>query len=463
MNKNYRNYITLAISLLFCAFAGSHLSAADDTVNTEQKTYIFHTAIASPAREILSSRIQEAFRRLNLRAKLLISPTSQRALMLADKDGDGDAFRVPDIKKIAPENTGNLIQVPESIITMELAVYANNLSFPVEGWKSLEKYHNGARIGAKILEKNIPGKRTFLPTTVQLVQMLDSGRIDTMVEWSPVADNTIRKLKVKGIKKLSPPIKVQPFHIYVHKKHRALVPELSKTLRQMKEDGSFDKVVGKREFVFYTGAQSPVKDILEKELQEAFKRAGGFKLKVVYTGSAERALVMANEEGDGDAARVPAIKQIAPKGTKNLIQIPEPINTVRFFVFTKGTVFSVNGYKSLVNFRNGFRVGAKILEKNIPGERIMLPDTTRLFQMLNDGRIDTVIEWDYISNKILKENNYSGITMLTPPLLKFPTYSLIHKKHQALIPKIVKALKEMKADGTFDKIEEDVLRKYNLN
>ena len=81
--------------------------------------------------------------------------------MLADKEGDGDAFRVPHIKKIDPENTTNLVQVPESILTMELAAYTKKPSFPVEGWKSLEKYHNGARYGAKILEQKIPGKEPF--------------------------------------------------------------------------------------------------------------------------------------------------------------------------------------------------------------------------------------------------------------------------------------------------------------
>ena len=462
MCRNHRNYLILVMSLLFCTLVGSHLFAADGTEISKQKLYVFHTAIASPAREILFSRIQEAFRRLNLKAKLLISPTSQRALMLANKEGDGDAFRVPDIKKIAPENTDNLVQVPEPIITMALAVYVKDLSFPVEGWNSLEKYHNGARLGAKILEKNIPGKRTFLPTTVQLVQMLDSGRIDTMVEWGLVADNTIRNLKVTGIEKLSPPIKVQPFHIYVHKKHQALVPELNKTLRQMKEDGCFDKAAGKKEFVFYTGAQSPVKDILEGRLQEAFERIG-LKFKLVCPGSAQRALVMANEDGDGDANRVFRIKEIAPNDTENLILIPEPVNAIRFYVYTKGAVTSVNGYKSLANFRNGFRVGTKILEKNIPGERIILPDATRLFQMLDDGRLDTVVAFPFVADKIIKENNYSGMTKLTPPLVNLPAYSLIHKKHQALIPEIVKALKEMKGDGTFEKIEEDVLRKYNLN
>jgi len=462
MYRNHRNYLVLAMSLLFCTVVGGHLFAFDETAITKQKLYVFHTALESPIREILETRIQEAFGRLNLKAELLISHSSQRALMLANEEGDGDAARVPNIKEIAPENTDNLVQVPEAIITMELGVYARNLSFPVEGWNSLEKYHNGARVGAKILEKNIPGKRTFVPTTVQLVQMLDSGRIDTMVEWNLIAENAIRDLKVTGIKKLSPPIILQPFHIYLHKKHRALVPELSKAISQMKEDGSFDKLAGKEEFVFYTGAQSPVKEILEGRLQEAFKRIG-LKLKLVYPGSAQRSLVMANEDGDGDANRVPGIKQIAPKDTENLILIPEPVNLIRFYVYTKGTVSSVNGYKSLADFRNGFRVGAKILENNIPGEKIILPDATRLFQMLDDGRLDTVVEFSFVADKIIKENNYSGITRLPQPLVDLPAYSLIHKKHQALIPEITKALKEMKADGTFEKIEEDVLRKFDLN
>ena len=462
MYRNHRNYLVLAMSLLFCTVVGGHLFAADETLITKQKLYIFHTALESPIREILEARIQEAFGRLNLKAELCISPSSQRALMLANEEGDGDAARVPNIKEIATENTDNLVQVPEAIITMELRVYARNLSFPVEGWNSLEKYHNGARYGAKILEQKIPGKRTFLPTTVQLVQMLDADRIDTMVEWNLVADSTIRNLKVKGIKKLSPPILVQPFYMYVHKKHQALVPELSKALRQMKADGFFDKVAGKREFVFYTGAQSPVKDILEGRLQEAFKRIG-LKFRLVCPGSAQRALVLANEDGDGDANRVPGIKQIAPKDTENLVQIPEPVNSIRFYVYTKGTALSVNGYKSLANLRNGFRVGTKILEKNIPGERIMLPEATRLFQMLDDGRLDTVVELSFVADKIIKENNYSGITRSLQPLEDLPAYSLIHKKHQALIPEITEALKEMKADGTFEKIEEDVLRKFGLN
>ncbi|RZB30545.1 MAG: hypothetical protein SRB1_02825 [Desulfobacteraceae bacterium Eth-SRB1] len=84
--------------------------------------------------------------------------------MLANEDGDGDAARVPNLKEISPENTGNLVKVPEAIITIEFSVYTKDLSFPVDGWDSLKKYHNGAVLGTKLSEKNIPGKVTFLPT-----------------------------------------------------------------------------------------------------------------------------------------------------------------------------------------------------------------------------------------------------------------------------------------------------------
>ena len=133
MYRNNRNYLVLVMSLLFCTVVSSHLLAADGTEITKQKLYVFHTAIRSPMKEILDVRIQEAFRRLNLNAKLVMSPSSQRALMLANEDGDGDAARVPNLKEISPENTGNLVKVPESIMTIEFSVYTKDLSFPVDG------------------------------------------------------------------------------------------------------------------------------------------------------------------------------------------------------------------------------------------------------------------------------------------------------------------------------------------
>lgn len=201
MIKFYTYCLILLVGLL-----GSPCSkslAFETSPPQKTKVYTFYTALQSPIKETLEGRIKEAFRRLGLKAEVRVSSSAQRALFLANKEGDGDAGRVTRLKSIAPENTSNLIQVPEPLISLVLTVYTKDKSFPVTGWQSLRNYHNGARIGAKILEKNIPGKRTFMPTTLQLVQMLDAGRIDTMVEWDLIADHAIKELGVK-IKKLSP-------------------------------------------------------------------------------------------------------------------------------------------------------------------------------------------------------------------------------------------------------------------
>ncbi|MFO8070483.1 MAG: transporter substrate-binding domain-containing protein [Polyangia bacterium] len=199
-----------------------------------------------------------------------------------------------------------------------------------------------------------------------------------------------------------------------------------------------------------------MKEILERRLQEAFARAGNFRLRLVYTGSAQRSLLMANEKGDGDAGRVGDIKEIAPDETAHLLLIPEAVNDMRFYVYTTGEGFAVAGYESLAPLRNGFRLGAKVLEKNVPGRRIMLPEAERLFQMLAEGRLDTVIDWDLVSDTLVRRHGYTMVRKLRPPLINEPAYPLIHQQHQDLIPKIVKALQEMKDDGTYYRIEEEV-------
>lgn len=447
------SWVLTLVAVFFLALFSAGV-AASDTGPTTATPYIFYAAYETPIKEILEGRIKEAFARLGLKAELRFTPSSQRALMLANQEGDGDAGRVTDIKELAPANTGNLLLVEEPIMIMELAVYAKQLSFPIDGWQSLQKYHNGARIGAKILEQHIPGQTTFVPTTVQLVNLLDAGRIDTMIEWKRMADHAIRTEGKTEIRQMTPFLKVQPFHLCLHKKHQALVPKLNEVLRQMKEEGLLDP--GGKEFVFYTGVPSPLKEIMARRLQEAFARAGNFRLRLVFVGSAQRSLLMANEEGDGDAGRVPDIKEIAPADTDNLLVIPEAIHDIRFFVYTRTEEFVVDGYESLAHGRNGFRLGAKILEKNIPGQRIVLPEPERLFQMLADGRLDTVIEWDVLADPLLKRQGYTTVRKVSPPLVNVPAYPLIHQKHRDLIPAIVKALREMKTDGTFAGLEEEV-------
>ena len=200
----------------------------------------FYCGFQSPHSDILNDRIEEAFRRMGYSASVTPFP-SQRALFLANTEGDGDASRVPNIKEIAPANTDNLIMVPEVSLVAELAVFTKGLEFPVEGWDSLEPYRNGARIGAKILEKNVPGDRTFLALNTQLFRMLDAGRLDTVVEWRLSGNKAVTDLGLTGIRALEMPVVTKNFYPFIHKKHAHLIPRLVQELKNMKLDGSFDK------------------------------------------------------------------------------------------------------------------------------------------------------------------------------------------------------------------------------
>ncbi len=213
----------------------------DKTVVSSPPQITFYCGFQSPHSDILNARIKEAFGRMGYAASLIALP-SQRALFLANSEGDGDFSRVSNIKQIAPDNTDNLIMVPEESLVAELAVFTKGLEFPVEGWGSLEPYRNGARIGAKILEKNVPGERTFLALNSQLFQMLDAGRLDTVVEWRLSGQKAVRDLGLTEIRALETPIVTVKFYPFIHKKHERLVEQLAKELQGMKLDGSFDKL-----------------------------------------------------------------------------------------------------------------------------------------------------------------------------------------------------------------------------
>lgn len=459
-------YYALMTMIFFVLLSFTQLHAAEETIPIQRDPFIFYTAVEEPSWSIIRARLQEAFRRIGLTMELVKPESAQRSMFLANEQGDGDANRVYNIKELAPQNTSNLVQIPEVTHTDVLAVYSIDLDFPVEGWQSIKDYRNGARIGAKIIEKKLPGQRSFVASTEQLVKMLIAGRLDTFVDFEQISDKAIKDLGMTGkVKRLSPVLLTTPMYSYIHKKYQDLVPKIADALRQMKEDGTFDRIQEEilnpgpeqPDLVFYTGMDSPYKAILQGRLQEAFHRIGK-QFTLVFPGSSQRALTMANEEGDGDAARVVNIKEIAPENTGNLVQIPEVTSWTAFHVYSRDRDFQVDGWTSLAGTRNGFRVGLKLLEKNVPGTRTILPSTERLLQMLDAGRLDTVIEHSSVADCLLAEKKHTTIHKLSPPLQEIPVYSYIHKKHQSLIPQIVKALVEMKADGTFANIEEDILK-----
>ncbi len=173
-----------------------------------------------------------------------ISLPAERALINANAGiDDGDLLRIAGLQKIYP----NLIQVPEKIMGMEFVIFTRHASFPVSGWLSLKPWSVAIITGWKILEQNITetAELTKVKNADLLFTLLLKNRTDLIVysRWLGLA--YIKKHHLKNINILEPPLGERCMYVYLHKKHRKLVPKLAASLRRMKQDGSYQRIYEK--------------------------------------------------------------------------------------------------------------------------------------------------------------------------------------------------------------------------
>ena len=185
----------------------------------------------------LDQIIIEAFRRINLKIDIEQKPVERSITDANNGRGDGEFIRVQGLSKIYP----NLIQVPEKIFDFEFVVFTKKQQLIINDWGSLKPFYVGIVIGWKILEKNIQNVRYRINVTgpEALFSMLDLGRIDIAVYSKFLGLEVVKNLGLKDIVVNSNPLAVKPMYLYLHKKHRDIVADVAKSLKSMKDDGTF--------------------------------------------------------------------------------------------------------------------------------------------------------------------------------------------------------------------------------
>ena len=119
----------------------------------------------------------------------------------------------------------------------------------------------------------------------------------------------------------------------------------------------------------------------------------------------------------------------------------------------------IKGWDSLKPYVTSYITGWKIFEINVPKDvtTSKVRHSDGLFKLLNNDRTDLVLYELLQGLKHIKENNYKEIKASFPPLAEKKMFPYLHKKHAHLVPKLTKALKEMKKDGTYDQIYQRVI------
>ncbi len=184
--------------------------------------------------------------------------------------------------------------------------------------------------------------------------------------------------------------------------------------------------------------------------KEAFRRIG-VDFTLVSLPS-ERSLHSANlGEVDGEGLRVPGLASQYP----NLVQVPERYIGISFVAFAKDASIRLDhGWDSLKPHRVAFINGWKMFEGNAGGARSVskVDKAEQMFLMLDGGRIDLALYTRADGVALARHMGLSSIAPLAPALKDVDMYLYLHRKHEALVPKLARALREMKADGSYSRI-----------
>jgi polar amino acid transport system substrate-binding protein len=179
--------------------------------------------------------LKEAFLRLDKDITIEKKP-AERSLKDANAGiTDGEFLRVSGIGKLYP----NLLIVPEPLYEMEFVAFSKmeNLLLP-KNWKSLSEYNTGYVIGWKIIEKNLNGMsgNAGVGNQEMLFKLLDANRFEIVIYSRNFGRQIINKLDIKDLYSSTVPLAVEPMYLFLHKRHKELIPRLTTILKQMKAE-----------------------------------------------------------------------------------------------------------------------------------------------------------------------------------------------------------------------------------
>jgi polar amino acid transport system substrate-binding protein len=242
----------LSWAILSFSLAHSSQVAAAPTLVLNDPTNPPYTTSARDG--ILDVLVGEAVRRCGYSLQLVRLPAERGLINANDGIEDGDLSRIAGLEKSYP----NLIRVPEKIFDMEFVALTRQHSLRTARWSDLEAVSVGHITGWKIFEQNLTPKTAVVTATTpeQLLDLLRLGRVDAALysRWMGLA--LARSTGMGDVRVAEPPLATREMYIYLHKRHADLAPRLAEALRQLKREGTYQKIYDQK-LLPYRGAAAP--------------------------------------------------------------------------------------------------------------------------------------------------------------------------------------------------------------
>lgn len=228
--------------LLGAALAAAALTSPPSAAAAERPLLTISTNNTPLDRKALQTLSEEACRRAGIDIKFVTLP-SERSLVAANQgEVDGEGLRVAGLD----DSYGNLVRVPERYVSISFVAFAKDPALSVaQGWDSLKSHRVAFIHGWKMFESNAGSARVVnkVDKPEQLFQMLEHGRIDLALYTLADGVALARKMGLQGVVALNPTLKDVDMFLYLHRRHAALVPKIAAALREMKADGSHQRIL----------------------------------------------------------------------------------------------------------------------------------------------------------------------------------------------------------------------------
>ncbi len=158
---------------------------------------------------------------------------------------------------------------------------------------------------------------------------------------------------------------------------------------------------------------------------------------------------------DGDIFRVAGIERDFP----NLIRVPEKVLDFDFVAYTKRTDIRIRSWADLQPYVVAYATGWRTFDLNVKQVKELTKTASiqELFPLLENGRADVILLDRWQGQWIVHQNHYRD-HLVEPPLGRVEMFMYLNKKHAALVPKLAKALADMKADGSYQNIFDRILK-----
>jgi len=189
----------------------------------------------------------EALRRQGLKLEAVIANNRRSALLASQGQIDGDMVRAPSYGASHPE----LVMLEAPMYPVNFSLYARAATPDVARMSDLRTakgtvvYRKGVLICERLMKNLLPPDRLVEVSTAEsALGMLKRGRARFYCEVDSLMTNTLTPAAVnKGLSafKLFDIGSPMLLHGFVQQRHAELAARLSDTLKQMKDEGLFDK------------------------------------------------------------------------------------------------------------------------------------------------------------------------------------------------------------------------------